>query len=327
MQVRPERLAQSLARGLARGYLVAGDETLLIEECCDAIVAAARTRGYAERTVLDAETGFEWGALREAAGSRSLFAERRILDIRVPSTAKAFGAPAGAALSEYFERADDDTLLLVRTGHLDGEQRRSKWFASFDAAGVVVIAWPLGRAELGRWLAERCRGAGLALEREALDLLAESTEGNLLAAAQEIEKLRLLDLPQPITLDALRGAVLDASHFDGFDLLDAALGGEAARARRILGVLAEAGEAPLAVLGQLTWWTRRLATGAAGGMAPQRARLVESARGRLRGPDIEAVLTLAERVDRQVKGASVGDPWRTLETLVLRLAGVTLPVD
>ena len=324
MQVRPNDLAKALERGLAPAYLVAGDETLVVEESCDAIIAAARAQGYTEREIVDGDTGFEWRRLDELAGSLSLFAERRIIDLRLSS--KSFGRDAADAIDGYLARNAGDTLLLVRTGRLDQDQRKSKWFSRFDAGGVVMLAWPLGGDEFRRWLAARARRAGLALDADALAFLGESVEGNLLAAAQEIEKLRLLDLPQPIGLEALRAAVADASRFDGFDLVDAALSGDAARVCRVLYVLEEEGVDALGILGQLTWSIRSLARDGNLGMPQQRARLIEAARRRLRPADIEAALTLAATVDRQVKGAP-GDPWRTLETLALRLAGVRLPVD
>ena len=318
MQVRPTELARHLETKLEPVYLVSGDETLIVEESCDAIVARARRDGFSERTVLG-EGSFEWSALAEAANSLSLFAERRVLDLRLP--AKAFDKTAAQAIESYLDRATGDTLLLLRTERLEPRQRDGAWFSRIDEAGVVVLVWPVTGSELPRWLAARCRARGIELERAALEFLSESIEGNLLAAAQEIEKLCLLDLPQPISLEALRDAVLDASRFDAFDLIDAALAGDAARVHRVVDVLREVGAQPLAVLGLLASFVRRLATGQRFGMPPQRAKRFEAARARLDAGALETALDLAATIDWQVKGAALGDPWQTLETQCLLLAG------
>ena len=299
-------------------YLVSGDETLIVEESCDAIVARARREGFAERTVLG-DGAFEWNALADAANNLSLFAERRVLDLRLP--AKAFDKTASEAIEAYLDRATGDTLLLLRTERLEPRQRDGAWFSRIDAAGVVVLVWPVTGSELPRWLAARGRARGVSLDRAALEYLGESVEGNLLAAAQEIEKLRLLDLPQPITIDAMREAVLDASRFDAFDLIDASLAGDAARVHRIVGVLRDEGLQPLAVLGLVTSWIRRLATGQRFGMPPQRAKRFDAARERLDAAALETALDIAATVDWQVKGAAIGDPWQSLEAQCLLLAG------
>jgi len=323
MPIQPEALERALERGLAPAYLVAGDETLLVEESCDAIIARARAAGFSERQIIQADSAFEWHRLAEAASSLSLFAERRIIDLRLP--VKKLDKEAGEAIAEYLTRATGDTLLLVRTEQLDKRKRDAAWFSRLDQGGVVVLIWPVSADKLPGWLAARCRKAGIALARDALAFLADSIEGNLLAAAQEIEKLRLLDLEQPISLDALRAAVQDASYFDGFDLLDAALAGDGPRVRHIVYVLREQGVEPLAVLGLFGYGIRRLVNKVAGGAPPQRLRLEEAARRRLGESDLAAAVTLSQIVDRQVKGAALGDAWQTLECLALRLAGVRTP--
>jgi DNA polymerase-3 subunit delta len=320
MPIRPTELARSLERGLRSVYLVSGDELLLVQEACDAVMAAARTAGFTERELIVVDQGFRWHELTESSHTMSLFAERRLLDVRVP--AKRFDKDAADALSVYVAEPPPDTLLLLRTERLEGKQRSAAWFKEIDAAGVAVLVWPIAPAELPKWLAQRCRAVGLDLAADALEFLANSVEGNLLAAVQEIEKLSLQGLPQPVTLDALTRAVTDAAHYDAFDLVDAALNREPARVRHIVWVLAAEGTAPLMVLGALTTQLRRLLLGDTRGMPPQRERAMRAARARLPLRDIEMLLQQSAFVDQQVKGAP-GDPWQTLERIALRLAGVS----
>jgi DNA polymerase-3 subunit delta len=301
MPIQVEALERSLESGLKPVYLVAGDETLLVEESCDAIIAAARRAGFSEREVIQADTAFEWHILAQAASSLSLFAERRIIDLRLP--VKKLDKEAGEAIAEFGARAGRDTLLLV---HADSSTTQARsGLALRTTEGVVVLVVDQGRRLPGWWA--RCRKAGIKLSRDALAFLADSIEGNLLAAAQEIEKLRLLDLEQPISLETLRAAVQDASHYDTFDLLDAELAADPARVRHIVYVLREQGVDALAVLGLFGYGIRRLVTNPPGGAPPQRAN------GSKRQPPSaerhgSRSADRAQRiVDRQVKGV----PWAT----------------
>ncbi len=321
MPVPPFKLASALKSGLAPLYLVSGDETLLVEECCDDILARARKDGFAERDVVHVDANYDWQMLREQTGSLSLFSERRIYDLRVPP--KQLGRPAADALGDYLSRATDDTLVLIRSGRLDPGQRKSAWFKAIDKAAVVVLVWPISAAELPKWLDARCRRVGLQLDRDALTFLSARVEGNLLAAAQEIEKLWLLAGKGQVDVDTVKAAVIDASHYDSFDAVDAAMAQQSRRLRHILKVLRQEDVAPLAVLGALTSQLGRLRDGNARGLPPERARVVASASARLSGADLDELLQLAMVVDQQVKGMCDGDTWQTLETMFLLLAGAT----
>jgi DNA polymerase-3 subunit delta len=320
MPLRPQDLARDLERGLKPVYLISGDELLLVQEACDAIIAAARAAGFEERTLIQADASFDWHVLTEQANMLSLFAQRRLLDVRVG--AKQLDKDAAAAIEAYLEQSDPDTLLLLRTERLDPKQRSSSWFRRIESTGVAMLVWPVGPKELPGFIAQRAKRAGLELKRDAVVYLANHVEGNLLAAAQEIDKLALAGLAQPVTLDALSGAIADAAHYDAFDLVDAALDGEPARVRHVVWVLRAEGVAALAVLGALVSQLRRLFSGDSRGMPPQRERAMRAAKERLRASDVEALLELAARVDQQVKGAADGDPWQTLETIALRIAGI-----
>ena len=319
MQIKPENLPSSLARGLQPAYLIAGQETLLVQEACDAVLAAAAQHGFAERSVLHVEPGFAWSQLLHEAASRSLFAERKVLDVRVP--ANKLDRQASEALREYLASPSPDNLLLLRTGRLEARQRSSVWFKALDRVGAVVLIWPISRRDLPGWLARRARTAKLELDSEALAHLADLVEGNLLAAVQEIEKLALAGLPQPIDAQRLAAAVGDASHFGAFELLDAVFAGDGIRVRRVLAALREEGVSLFAVLGAYCSQLRGIRDDR--WMPPHRKRLIPSFKQRAGSP-AQALAELS-LIDQQGKGALRGDPWLSLERLLLRQCGLPLP--
>ena len=320
MQVKPEALRTRLQKGLSPIYLVSGDETLLVEEACDAILAAARRQGYTERQVMHVESGFNWNELIAEAASQSLFAERKLIDLRPP--ANKIDRKASDILREYAAAQHEDVLLLIRTGRLEGRQRSSAWFKALDKAGVIVLVWPVGIRELPRWLSARLRDAGLDLNREAFNYLAERVEGNLLAAAQEIEKLKLLDLHQPIDARSIAAAVEDTAHYDAYELIDAAFAGDAKRVQRVQRTLREEGVAIMALLGAFTSQLRRLESG--GWMPAHRRGAAADFKRRAGG--VEPVLAELAIIDQQVKGTVLGDPWLSLERLLLRHCKASVPI-
>jgi DNA polymerase-3 subunit delta len=209
-----------------------------------------------------------------------------------------------------------DTLLLIRTERLQPRQRSSAWFKAIESSGTVVLIWPLAPRELPSWLEKRLQGKGLALQTDALHALAERVEGNLLAAAQEVEKLALQNLSQPVSQEALLTCLEDTSRFNSFDLIDAAMAGQGARVSKILSVLREDKGALFAVLGALTSQLRRL--GETRGLPPARARTMEAfAR---RGPSAKALLAECAVLDQQGKGQRLGEAWIGLEQLLLSMA-------
>ena len=319
MQVKPQELASGLAGTLRPVYLVTGDETLLVEEACDLVLKAAVGQGFAERKVLHVEPGFKWHELLAEAASLSLFAEKKLLDLRVP--ANRFDKQASGTLREYLGDIQPDNVLLVRTARLQSRQRSSAWYKAIDSAGVVVPVWPIDQRELPGWLARRARAAGLDLTREALAWLADRVEGNLLAAAQEIDKLKLADLKQPIDAESLAAAVSDAAHYDAFELIDAVFAGDARRVRRVLATLREQGSSLFALLGAFTGQLRGIDSGR--WVPPQRKRLIPGFRRRAGSP--ERVLAQVALVDQQGKGELRGDAWLSFERLLVRLCGVRLP--
>lgn len=321
MQVKTGALPAALERELAPVYLVSGDETLLVEEACDAVIAAASARGFSERSIMHVEAGFSWHDLTQDAASMSLFATQRIIDVRVP--AGKFDREASQVLRDYASAPAADNLLLIRTRRLDPKQRSAAWFKALDKAGIVVLIWPISAAELPRWLSGRLKSAGVALTADALSYFSERVEGNLLAALQEIGKLKLSALPQPIDTEAIAGVLEDAAHYDTFELLDAVYAGDSARVARMVQGLRAEGIAPFAILGALTAMLRRIARGDR--QPPQRQRILAQFVARLGGGGLDRVLAQCAIVDQQGKGQLLGDAWDSLEGLLVRLAGGRLP--
>lgn len=322
MQIKLWDLESRLATGsLAPIYFISGDEPLLLQEACDQVIAAATAAGYDERSVIHADSGYRWADLTADASSMSLFASLRLLDVRVAGNK--FDREASEVLREYVAQPPADTLLLIRATRLEGRQRQSAWYKALDKAGVMVPVYEVPPAEMPRWLANRLRVAGLQLQPEALAYLAERVEGNLLAAVQEVAKLALLDLPAPITLEALMGATEDAASYGVFDLIDAMLAGEQARVVRSIASLRAEGVAVFSVLGALGAQLRRLQDGDRG-YGPKQD-LIAQFRRRQRGRDLSTAIAELALLDAQGKGGLLGDVWQSLERLLLNLAGAPLP--
>lgn len=336
MRLRAEQLAADLGKRLLPIYLVSGDEPLQVNEAADAIRAAARAQGFGERQVLQAEAGFDWSSLAAAGDSLSLFAERKLIELRLPSAKP--GDAGSKALVAYAERPAPDDLLLIVCGKLEKAQQNGKWFKALDAAGAVVQIWPVEPRALPGWVRQRLTARGLEATPEAVALLAERVEGNLLAAAQEVEKLVLLYGSGELDVDTVRAAVSDSARYDVFELADTALGGDAARCARILQGLRGEGSEPVLILWALVREVRALALIAAaaeGGAAldsllqqhrvwDKRKPLYHAALKRHNARRWRLLLRRAARLDRIVKGAEPGNPWDELLQLSLLIAGVRI---
>jgi DNA polymerase-3 subunit delta len=333
MQLKPEQLDTHLKKQLAPVYFVSGDEPLRVMEAADAVRAAARAQGYDEREVLTVQPGFDWYSLQSEAGNLSLFSERRIIDLRLP-TGKP-GREGAQALRDFTARLPEDTLLLVTAGKLEQSARKSKWVQALDKAGVVMFVWPLNDREFNAWVAARMRRRGLLPTDEAVAMLAARVEGNLLACVQEIDKLYLLQGKGAVDAAAITRLVADSARYDVFTLVDAALGGKAARSVRILRGLQAEGTAPPVVLWALAREIRTLAGMAvlvAGGQAvpgvlaryhvwDKRKALVGGALQRLKPAHCNDMLRHCAAIDRICKGRGAGNAWDELLQLTLRLAG------
>ena len=326
MQIRPSDLGRRLQGGFPAAFLVVGDEPLLVEEACDEILAAAKREGFAERALFEAAPRAPWQDLFADAANLSLFASKRLLDVRIP--ARGLDRAGSDAVRGYLDQPLDDTLLLCRAVALEWRQRTAAWFKALDAKGVVVPLAPVSARELPRWLEGRCRAAGLRLERDAIALIADRVEGNLLAGQQEIEKLKLLQADGPLSVDEVTAAVGDSSHFDAFALIDAAFAGQAARVRRMLSALALQGVAVFLILAALANQLQRAREVAAGGhprLPPSRARALAASARRLGVAGVDRLIEECALLDQQAKGMLRGDAWQSLESLLLALAGAKAP--
>ncbi len=337
MNVAADRLPEQLARGLAALYVVVGDEPLAAQEAGDAIRAAARAAGHTERTVHTMQGRVNWQVLFAAGDTLSLFAERRLTEIRIPSGKP--GVEGAKALETYAGAPPADTLTLVSLPEMDWKTRQSRWFAALARAGVVVEAKPIERAALPAWIARRLAKQGLQADPDALDYLAERVEGNLLAAQQEIDKLALLLPAGKLARADVEHAVVDVSRLEADELADALYAGDAGRFARIVVDLRDSGEAVPAILWQAASAVQvllRLKLAVSRGESlpgllrglwgrdKQRAPQIERALGRLDLARIEAALALLARIDRQAKGLErVGDPWDTLLEVGRALAAPT----
>jgi len=325
-----DNLSGHLARDLKPAYLISGDEPLLAGESADAVRRKARAAGFTERQVFFAERGFDWNELRAESQALSLFAERRILEVRLPT-----GKPGDGAelLEALVTQPPPDQLLLVISGKLERATLQSPWVKAFERHGVWVQVWPIDVARLPEWITQRLRRHQLEPDAEAARILAERVEGNLLAAQQEIEKLALLMPPGPVDATSLAHFVADSARYDVFQLTEAALRGDAGRALRILdGLRGEGVEATLvlwALSREIRALWKRLRVDSVGGTAQGSQRpnpAPEQALSRAQQLSMRELIQQAVQVDRTIKGRAKGDPWDALERLVSRLAGaMTFP--
>jgi DNA polymerase-3 subunit delta len=313
-------------------YVLYGDEPLLVLEAADLIRAKARQKGYSEREVLTVLPHFDWGQLLAAGGNMSLFGDKKLIDLRIP-TGKP-GKEGGAALQQWCQHLSLDNLLLITLPELDWREEKAVWFTALVNAGVVVkwMAPPL--AELPGWIAGRLRRQQQNADLESLKFIAERVEGNLLAAHQEILKLGLLYPAGTLTAAQIREAVLNVARYDIDGLREALLTGDLARLQRTLDGLMQEGEAPPLVLWAMSEEIRALTTIRLGMDAGKpvdmllkdakvwgpRAVPVKKALQRLSTAALEAALQHAGQIDRLVKGIGQGNIWEEFLRLGLRLS-------
>lgn len=331
MKIQAKQLSSALGKSLAPCYLVSGDEHLLVGEALDSIRDAARTAGFTSRELHVATTGFDWNQLTSASGNLSLFAEKRIIELRLP-TGKP-GVTGAKAIVEMSALNDPDLLFIVSTPKLDRSGAASKWAKSLDSAGVTVQIWPVDLRDLPGWIADRMRQQGLQPDRAACNLIADRVEGNLLAASQEIEKLRLLLGEGKVSAAEVSDAVANSTRYDVYKLADAALGGDARRALKILMGLRAEGVEPVIVMWSLTRELRTLARlddavrqgqDLASGMQKagvwrNRQALFRSCVGRHQPGDFHKLMKLARAADAAAKGQSSRDPWQLATEIILGL--------
>jgi DNA polymerase-3 subunit delta len=329
----PDQLDTHLKGRLAPVYILSGDEPLQLMEAADAIRQAAKAAGHTSREIFYADGNFDWSQLQEACDSFSLFGEPRILDLRLPGKPDKAGA---AALLRYAERPPHDAILLISLPKLTAADQKIQWFQALESTGAFIQVWPLDGEKLLRWLDRRLNGKGLLADQSGLRLIAARVEGNLLAAAQEIEKLHILYGHGRLTDEQIMKSVADHARYDVFDLADQVLRGQTGKACRVLmGLKAEGVAAPV-VLWALTREIRLVNTlknEVAGGASPEsvfskyklwdnRKTALSQALQRLNRGHLQQALLLSGQADRIIKGMKAGDEW---DALLAVCASVTEP--
>jgi len=330
-------LPRHLERGLASLYFLFGDETLLIEESGDLIRRAAIASGCEERIRFTADARFDWNSVAAECASPSLFATRRLIEIRLPGGKP--GTEGGKALGRLAETPPVDTVIAVLGGPVDWKSRKTAWFRAVESGFTVVDHPAVDAAALPAWLRDRMAARGLRAGRDELTLLAGLLEGNLLAAAQEVDRLVLLCPDGAVTRERLELALADHARFDVFQLVDACLAAQPVRIERVLAGLRREGVEPVLVLWALGREIRtlgRMAAELAGrrpaaevfrghGIWSRRQPLIREALRRADSGHWHRLVLRVARVDRVVKGREGGAPWRELEALCLAMAGLRGP--
>ncbi len=326
-------LAAQLRAELKPVYIISGDDTLLVQEACSLVREAARTAGYLERQVFNIDAKFNWDEFQQTASELSLFSSQRLIELRIP-TGKP-GDQGKKALQAYASSMPAADRLLIVTGKLDKRATASGWFKALDQQGAHVALWPIKRNQLPRWIKQRMEQAGIDASDEAVALLADLVDGNLLAAVQEIEKLKLASSDTTLTPEVVKASVSDSSRYNLFDLVDAALGGDARATCKMLHGLKNEGCDPLALLWsvnreirQLGQLAARIERGASASQAMQQLHVWRSkqkalgaALQRLSRARLESLTRQLAKLDLTLKGAGPGNGWDQLESLLLTLAG------
>ena len=333
MSLGPDTLASHLNnKGLARAYLIFGDEPLQATECADLVRAAARAAGTSERLLFDVEAKFDWQQLINRANEMSLFAEQRLIEIRLGGRKP--DKVGSAILVDLLGRDDLADTFLVSADRLDRNVQKSKWFQAIEAVGVTIQVRQIALSQLDRWITRRAAQLGMTLTAAGAEIVAVRAEGNLLAAAQELDKLSLLVDKGEVDVDIVLGAMVDSARFDVFGLIDMTLSGDGGKAVRMLRGLREEGTEAVVIGWALNRELRNLAYMAvdiAAGKSVQsvlNAHNVWSSRTgivkrTLAHASLDRVLGMFRdsiRLDRIIKGALLGNPWDELELLCLELA-------
>ena len=318
---------------------------MLIQETTDLLRTHCRTLGFSEREQFFVENNFDWQNLQQSGNNLSLFATKKIIELRLRSAK--LDENAKNALRLYLSSPNPDNILLIISPKIESAATKTKWFQNLESQGAVIQIWPVDAAALPQWILLRLQGHGIKADREAVAVLADRVEGNLLAADQEIEKLALLlqskaDRKSPVTLDVktVSHLVANSSRYNVFALVDATLAGQTLRAIKMLQGLSTDGSEPLMILAMLCKELRSLTMLSAKVEAGQtiasvlqtehvwsnRKACVTAALERLNTTSLQDLLRQASRVDHSVKGLLTSDPWRELSDLVLLTAGTETAV-
>lgn len=333
-KVRPEQLTNAVKKSLPPVIFIFGDEPLIVQECCDSVRQAARAHGFSERELHHTDAGFHWDELYNSANAMSLFADKKIIEIRLHNGKP--GDDGSKALVDYCSHANDDTLLLLVSPKIDARSQKSKWFTAIDKVGITVQVWPISLGQMPRWIDQRLKAAGLQADSEAIDILCAKTEGNLLAAVQEVEKLKLVANDGFIDPQTMTNAVMDSARYDIFGMVDKAMAGDSRAAAESLQGLRGEGSEPLSLLWALVREIRTLNSvreamdngdsfdfaANKNGVWDKRKSLVKAALNRLKSQQLHMLMRKAALADRATKGVAKSDTWNILLELTLGLTGI-----
>jgi len=338
MKIKPEQLSRTLANNNFPVYWLAGNEPLLMQESADLVRNRYRELGFAEREIFNVDSGFNWESFSQSSANLSLFSRQKIIELRLSSSK--LEEVGRKALHQYLEDPNPEYLILITSPKLEAASINSKWFKQIESVGVLVQIWPVTREKLGAWLEQRLLRNGIRADGDALLLLTERVEGNLLAAMQEIEKLKLLankEQGSTINLEAktVMQVVADSSRYNVYHLVDAALLGDSSRSQKMLVSLQNEGIFPLVILGAIARELRALLPmlekkeqGHGINAIVQSARVwfnrkqaVSSVLRRISSTDIWPLLEHARMIDQSIKGMSKANPWDELSLLLLKLGG------
>jgi DNA polymerase-3 subunit delta len=328
-KLRIDQLSKHLQQGLAPAYLVSGDEILLVEESGDKIRRSAFKNGYTERERYFVDNQFDWSQLLSASNNLSLFSEKKVIELRLDKPKP--GDKGSKAICEYLANPNPDNCLIIVSSKLDAGTGRSKWVKALEKQGQWLPIWPISRAQLPRWLDQRIKKLGLTADSHSIELLATRIEGNLLAAHQELEKLKLLSIDGYLTPELIAGAVADSARYDVFGLIDKILLGNAREAVKNLQGLKTEGTEPTVILcaiareirillsvinsleqGQNFNWAAKQA-----GIWEKRQGLAQQALRRLNTTQLHRLLRQANTIDKSIKGLHSMKPWDGLLDMVL----------
>ena len=333
MKIRAEQLQSHLSKELLPVYVISGDEPLLAQESADAVRLAARNKGFSGREVFHGEGKFDWGQLHNEANALSLFAEKKIIEIRI-SNGKP-GDKGSKALCQLCANPSPDNLLLVILPKLERSAQNSKWVKALEAVGAHIQVWPVTGDQLPRWIQQRLLESNITANQQAVEILAERVEGNLLAAVQEIEKLKLLAIEGKVDAIMMSSVVADSARYNLFEFVDKVLAGDAQSAARSLRGLHSEGTDAIPLLWAITRELRILIKASEqisrgenrdwalknAGVWEKRLPLFRTAIQRCSAAHLRMLLYQAGAIDRGIKGMRQADIWDELTTLVLSLAG------
>jgi len=338
MRLRAEQLAGHLQQSLLPVYLIFGDEQMLVEETADLVRQQTRQQGADERQVWHVEGRFNWSEIQWQEQTMSMFSSQRLIEIRLPSGSP--GKEGGEALRRYVENPPADTTLIIISGKIDNRSQKSKWFTELDRLGATIPVWPVDIAKLPRWISQRMQQNGLQASQQVPALIAERVEGNLFAAAQEIDKLRLLCPDGKVDEQTVLDSVADNARFEAFGLMDSVLAGQANKIPRMISRLRAEGLDILSVFSAVSWSLHRLVDMAIqlenGArieqvFAAQKPPVWEKSRPMMRQAlerhqrtQWQSFLQQMAQIDQAAKGSLKRCPWTLLETLCLQVAGITV---